>query len=95
MKQTFRVITPGHEYKLSDGTALKFRRHGADGKLVNSLTTCELLDLLRHRIFELNIHRPHRLNDETICLIDLAKEAQVKRNERVHALMDTLVEPRK
>jgi hypothetical protein len=74
-----RVIFPGHEYELEDGTLLKFRRGIPDV----GVTTCDLLDVLIHRITVLNKAHTCGENIATIFALQDALKHQKARHARV------------
>lgn len=52
------AIKAGHAYQLSDGTLLRFKHRDERGEMMDGLTSCEILDVLIHRLQTLN-KRPH------------------------------------
>lgn len=76
-----KPILPGHVYELEDGTTLRFRKEpGGPGA-----TTCEILDVLMHRLGELNKRQPCQENVDAINHLIAAKARQTARFERIKA----------
>ncbi|MFH0878579.1 MAG: hypothetical protein V2A34_02590 [Lentisphaerota bacterium] len=79
-------LKPGHAYQLRDGTVLTFVHRNEDGTLhTTATTTCELIEVLAHRLVELNRHAPCIENDDAIYYLLLARSVQKFRKLRLEA----------
>jgi hypothetical protein len=87
-----KVIKAGHAYELEDGnlTKLVFRhRDERLGVLVDGVTTCDLLEVLIHRISSLNQGDGYGVeNVETLLHLHGALDAQKRRFERVNTALN-------
>lgn len=74
-----KAIDPGHVYELDDGTRIVFRREaGGPGA-----TTCEILDLLQHRLEALDKKHSCTENLQSIQYLYYARCWQQKRAKRI------------
>lgn len=74
-----KVFAPGHVYDLDDGTEIAFRTAlGGPGT-----TTCELLQVLMHRIETLDKFNPCLENITTLHGLHAAHGAQLALTERI------------
>jgi putative NIF3 family GTP cyclohydrolase 1 type 2 len=76
-----KAIIPGYVYELDDGTVISFP--GVESCLSTTTTTCELIDVLVHRINSLNKHNPCDENPATVNYLLAAKELQQARKRRI------------
>lgn len=75
-------VKDGHIYRLSDNTVLVFK-HGENGHTNGQITSCELLDVLIHRIVKLNIATPCNENLDALFHMRQAKRALEWRHQRI------------
>ncbi|MFH0907162.1 MAG: hypothetical protein V1929_00165 [bacterium] len=81
-----KVFQPGHVYILDHrGVFLVFRRRDIDGSMLPGTTTCELLEVLIHRVESLDKQNPCMENIETLHALHAAHGAQLARTERISA----------
>ena len=75
-------VKDGHIYRLSDNTILHFK-HTQDGMNFGQLTSCELLDVLEHRIVKLNAALPCNENLDALFHLRQAKRSLEWRHQRI------------
>ena len=75
-------VKDGHIYRLSDNTILHFK-HQSQGMTFGQLTSCELLDVLIHRLVSLNAAKPCEENLDALFSMRQAKLVLESRNQRI------------